>query len=99
VRHDIAIDDWGVVLSAVGAVSYVRRFELFTLDPAVNTGTGVQRYEIGLLGSYSLNRAFNFSHRYGEFMLQGYLFYTDNINDELRADTQLWGGVGIGFRY
>jgi hypothetical protein len=99
VQHDFVFDDWGAVLSAVGRVSYVRRFELFSLDPGVEVGTGFQRYELGLIGTYSLNRAFNFSPRYGQWSLKGYLFYTDNIDNDLRADTQLWGGVGIGFWY
>ena len=31
--------------------------------------------------------------------LNGYLYYTDGINEGLRADTQVWGGAAIGFRY
>ena len=41
----------------------------------------------------------NIPRRYGDWRLKGYLFYTDGIEDELRADTQLWGGMGIQFSY
>ena len=51
------------------------------------------------VGTYSLNTLFNVSRRYGEWTLQGYLYYVDGINNGLRADTQLYGGAGIGFRY
>jgi hypothetical protein len=51
------------------------------------------------IGTYSLNNMLNVSRRYGEFGLQGYLYYTDGIDNELNADTQIWGGVGINFKY
>ena len=31
--------------------------------------------------------------------LKGYLLYTDSIENDLKADTQVWGGAGIGFSY
>ena len=64
-----------------------------------NSDTGFQHYDIGLIGHYSLNTLFNFPRRYGEFALEGYLYYTDGIDNDLRADTQVWGGVGINFKY
>jgi len=27
------------------------------------------------------------------------MFYSDGLNNKLRADTQLWGGAGIQFSY
>ena len=54
---------------------------------------------MGAIANYSLNTLLNVTRRYGEFSLQGYLFYTDGIDHDLRADTQLWGGVGINFKY
>ena len=37
--------------------------------------------------------------RYGDWSVIGYLNYTDGLENELRADTQVWGGLGIGFKY
>ena len=52
-----------------------------------------------MIGTYSLNTLFNLPMRYGEWKLKGYLFYTDGLNNDLRADTQIWGGMGISFDY
>jgi hypothetical protein len=79
----------------------VHQYSLFdgNLTDADDEPSGFQHYDVGLIGTYSLNHLLNVSQRYGEWSLKGYLFYTDNIDEDLRADTQLWGGVGIGFRY
>ena len=60
---------------------------------------GFQHYEIGLIGSYSLNKLFQFSPRYGTFTLEGYLYFDDRTSTDLKADIQIWGGGGIGFHY
>ena len=64
-----------------------------------SSDTGLQHYDIGLIGQLSLNQFFGFSTRYGEFNFEGYLFYTDGIANHLRADTQVWGGMGIRLKY
>ena len=56
-------------------------------------------YDLGLVGTYSLNKLLNIPRRYGQWHLNGYLYYTDGIEDGLRADSQMWGGAGIWFRY
>ncbi len=60
---------------------------------------GFQHYDAGIVASYSLDTLFNFSRRYGDFKLKGFLFYSDGINKKLRADSQFWGGAGISFEY
>ena len=97
VQHDFVLEDIGLTLTAEAAVAYVSGVELF----AGRNGrdTGFQHYRLGLIGTYSLNTLFNVSRRYGEWTLQGYLYYVDGINNGLRADTQLYGGAGIGLRY
>ena len=60
---------------------------------------GFQHYEFGLEATFGLNDLLNIPARYGKLDFKGYLFYTDGIDNELRADTELYGGVGIGFSY
>ena len=96
-RHDFVFEDSGFILSLVGDVAYV-----YDHGQYLRRGThdsGFQHYDIGLIGHYSLNTLFNFPRRYGEFALEGYLYYTDGIDNDLFADTQIWGGVGINFKY
>jgi len=97
VRHACPIEGTGLTLTAVADVAYVAGNGYFTR--LGGDDTGFQHYDVGLIGSYSLNTLVNFPRRYGEWTLRGYLFYTDGIARELRADTQLWGGVGVGFEY
>jgi hypothetical protein len=97
-KHDFELQDLGVTLTLVGRLAYVVNDPQFSAVP--DADHGLQHYDIGLIGSYSLNKLLNVSsNRYGDFRLEGYLFYTDGIDNQLLADTQLWGGVGIGFHY
>jgi hypothetical protein len=96
-KHDLPIPDFGVVLSVVADVGYVMNNGQFSLRNGKDTG--FQHYDIGLIGNYALNPAFNIPRRFGEWKLIGYLYYTDSINKDLRADTQIWGGMGIRFEY
>lgn len=97
VRHDFPIEGTGIVLTAIADVAYVAGHGYFTR--LGDDDTGFQHYDVGLIGTYSLNTLVNFPRRYGEWKLRGYLFYTDGLTRELRADTQVWGGVGVGFEY
>ena len=100
VRHDFELEDAGITLTALADVAYVLNHELFTdFDAAEPQDTGFHHYDIGLVGTYSLNRGMGIPKRYGQWTLNGYLYYTDGINEGLRDDTQVWGGVGLGFRY
>jgi hypothetical protein len=98
IKHDFPFDDIGVVLTAVADVGYAFNNEFFTA-PGSSDDTGFQHYDVGLIGTYGLNPLLNIPRRYGQWQLRGYLFYTDGIDDDLRADTQVWGGVGIHFAY
>jgi hypothetical protein len=101
VGHDFRFEDIGLTLRAEAHVAWVSQFELFDADPtdADDDPSGLQHYQLGLIGTYSLNELFNVSRRYGEWSMVGYLYYTDGIDDDLRATDQLWGGAGISFRY
>jgi hypothetical protein len=93
------IEKTGLTLTAEAHVAYIRGFEFFATEPNQADVDGFQHYQLGLIATYSLNKFFNFPTRYGEWNLQGFLYYTDAIEDDLLADTQLWGGAGVLFRY
>lgn len=97
VQHEIAIEDTPMTLTFIADVSFVIDNPQFTF--ANEEDTGFQHYDVGLVGRYNLNTLFNISRRYGTFHLEGYLWYTDGIENDLLSDTQLWGGAGLGFRY
>ena len=110
VRHDFEIEDTPLVLSPFARVAYVSDHNLFRtggIDPAdpsfaigtSGTGSGFQHYEIGLEATYTLNQILNIPARLGRLDLKAYLFYTDGIENDLRADTEFFGGLGIGFSY
>jgi len=92
--HTFQIEDTGLTLKLEGHVAYVSG-----LTEVFGANSGFQHYQLGVIGEYSLNQLFNFSTRYGDWSFRGYLYYTGEIEDTLRADEQLWGGAGIGFRY
>lgn len=97
VQHDFVFTGTGMVLTAVADVGYVAGNSYFTAKG--KDDNGFQHYDVGLIGTYSLNTLINVPRRYGEWKLRGYLYYTDGIERNLRADTQLWGGMGITFEY
>ena len=98
IKHDFPIEEWGIVLTPTADVGYSladREFEKYAGGP----DNGFQHYDAGIVASYSLDTLFNFSRRYGDFKLKGFLFYSDGIDKKLRADSQFWGGAGISFEY
>ncbi len=110
ISHDFQIEDTALTLTPRAAVAYVdnrkdfRAIGASPFDPAFSSGTsgndsGFQHYEVGLELTYTLNQLLNIPIRYGKLDLKSYLFFTDGIDNELRADTELWGGIGLGFSY
>lgn len=97
IKHDFVFENIGFVLTTYADVAYVLDDQQFA--GPTGDAIGFQHYELGLRGTYSLNNLLNFSKRYGEWSIIGYLSYTDGIDSDLRAKTDLWGGVGIGLRY
>ena len=96
VRHDFVLEDTGITLTALANAAWIYKHQLFE---GPDDNSGFQHYEVGLIGRYSLNLLLNIPQRYGRWSLNGYVFYTDGIHDELRADTELWGGAGVEFTY
>jgi hypothetical protein len=100
VRHQFELEDTGITVTAVADVAYVINNAQFTnLTSPEPEDSGFQHYDVGLIGSLSLNRTLGIPRRYGEWALEGTLYYTDGIDSGLRADTQVWGGTAIVFRY
>jgi hypothetical protein len=97
IKHEMPIENTALTLTFVADVAYVQNNHQFTFDHGADTG--LQHYDLGLIGRYDLNTALNISRRYGTFALEGYLYYTNGIDIDLLAETQLWGGIGIAFRY
>lgn len=98
ISHDFVIEDTGLTITPTARVAYVTTYQLFAVD-VDGDDSGFQHYDVGFTVEYSLNQLLSIPPRYGDWSLQGQCFYTDGISNELRADTQVWGGIGIGFRY
>ena len=98
VRHDFVFEDYGVTLSPVGRVGYIINDPLYRVTASSRT-FGLQHYDIGAIGNFQLNHFFNIDRRYGEWSINGYIFYTGRIDSDIRADTLVWGGVGLQFKY
>jgi len=95
VRRDFRVGESSLRLGYEAHVAYVESLpELFGGD-----GRGFQHYELGLRAGYDLNQLLNISRRFGRWSLEGEIHYTDGLADDLVAETQIWGGGGIGFRY
>lgn len=98
IKHDFVFEGTGLTITALANIAYVLDNGFFATTPN-GKDTGLQHYEVGLVGRYSLNHLFQVSPRYGTFTLEGYLYYDDRTSTDLRADIQIWGGMGIGFHY
>ncbi len=112
IEYAMPFDEIGLKLNFIGSIAYISGWESFpegdngpfpgfftnalTTDETID---GLQHWQVGVVGEYSLNHLFNVSERYGEWSLTGYLYYTDTIDDNISATSQLWGGAGLTFRY
>ena len=100
VRHQFELEDTGITVTAVADVAWVANNAQFTdFNADRPEDSGFQHYDVGLIGSLSLNRVMGVARRYGQWTLEGSLYYTDGVNAGLRADTQVWGGVAVVFKY
>jgi hypothetical protein len=99
ISHDFEIADTGLTFTANAQISYVQAIELYEARPGDKHVSGFQHYQVGLIANYSINTLFNFPPRYGDWSIQGFLYYTDGLDNDLRSTTQLWGGTGIMFKY
>ena len=98
IKHVFVLEDWGINLTVFGDVGYVVNNPAYQ-ESVDGPDTGFQHYDLGIRGEYSLNKALNIPPRYGQFAVEGFLIWTDQLEAEILADPQLWGGAGIVFRY
>jgi hypothetical protein len=99
IKHDFVFEDTGLTLTAYGDAAYILGYQQQFVFINNKHATGFQHYDLGLDLTYSLNDLLNFSKRYGEFDVKGYLTYSGKLNSAITANNVVWGGVGIGFRY
>ncbi len=112
-KYKLNFEDYGLSIAFTGSASYINGYEsqikdqnggfingiysnALTDDETIN---GFQRWQVGAEATYSLNKLFEVSNRYGEWNLKGYLWYTEDLDDQIAADTLVWGGAGIEFKY
>ena len=99
VRREFRVGDSALHVGYNAHVAYVDGLgELFSATSDIDE-SGFQHYQVGATLRYDLNELLNLSRRYGQWSVEGYLNYTDGIDDDLLAETQLWGGGGFVFRY
>jgi hypothetical protein len=98
VKHDFIFEDLGFTLTALADVAYISNYSQQFVTFSTND-SGFQHYDVGLVGTYSLSNLFQIPPRYGQFSLQGYLTYTGRFSNPLLANSEVWGGVGLAFKY
>ena len=97
-RRSFQVLDTNLKLTLEALVAYVSDYGLYSAVPT-NDGSGFSHYQIGLEARYNLNSLLNIAQRYGQWSAAGYIYYTDGLDNELGATTQVWGGAGIVFSY
>lgn len=97
VTHDFELGRTGITITLEAAVAAVLGHEGFEGDSGDDSG--LHHYQLGAIGKYSLNQLLNIPQRFGHWSINGYVYYSDGIDNDLRADTELWGGGGIELKY
>jgi hypothetical protein len=98
IQHVFVVPDTGLDIRTYADVAYVTTNQLYATTLG-GEDSGFQHYDLGVTIRYNLNNATMLPSRYGTWSVEGYVIYTDGISRDLRADTQLWGGMGLRFRY
>jgi hypothetical protein len=98
VEHEFKLEETGLGLRVFADAAYVTTYQLYAVEEG-GYDSGFQHYDVGLTVSYDLNEGLRLPPRYGSWLIEGYLVYTDNISNDLLAETQLWGGAGLRFKY
>lgn len=96
----IPIEDTNFTLDLNAHVGFVDGYEaLYSIDLANPASSGFSHYQIQAGLGYDVNKLLNISRRYGQWSVKGTLAFTDGIDDDINASSQLWGGFGLEFRY
>lgn len=97
ISHDFVLEGTGITLTTLASIAYVHKHGAF--EGPEGEDSGLHHYQLGAIGRYSLNELLNIPQRFGQWSLNGYVYYADGIDQDLREDTGLWGGGGIELRY
>jgi hypothetical protein len=97
-QHAFRFPDQGVSLTPYFDVAYVSHYDR-TFVATSPQDSGFQHYDVGLTLDVSLNHIFALRPRYGAFDIEGYLTYTGKFSNPILANTEVWGGVGLKYRY
>jgi len=89
-----SIENTGLSFTFDAHAAYVLNHSLYSAG-GFDTETGFQHWQVGVTGKYDLNQLLNIPERFGNWSILGYLFYTANLNNELRGEDTLWGGAGL----
>ncbi len=100
-KHAFKFPDQGFSITPYFDVAYVSHFRRVFVAPSGprTPDTGFQHYDVGLNGELSLNHVLDLPARYGNFSIEGYLTYTGKFSNALVANTEVWGGAGLKYRY
>jgi len=93
------VGDSGLVVTVRGDFAYVAHDRYYFKAIRPTTDTGFQHYDVGVIVRYSLSRLLSIPQRFGEWQVKGLLYYSGPIDGEIRADSRVWGGVGLDFRF
>lgn len=97
IKHDFVFEKLGLVVTPIADIAYVAGHAFFAGEEGEDTG--IHHYDLGVTFKYSLNLLLNIPQRYGHWSINGYVYCTDAISDELSGDSTVWGGAGIEFAY
>jgi hypothetical protein len=99
IRHDFVVGETGLTLTVISDFAYVAHNRYFMGSGPNAAATGLQHYDVGGILTYELNQPLHIPLRFGHFEIRAQLIYSGPITEGLRADSRLWGGVGMNFRY
>ena len=99
IRHDILVGDTGLIVSIIGDFAYVAHNRYYKLAGPDGAETGFQHYDAGTVLTYDLDNLLHLPTRFGHWEVKGYLYYTGSVEAGIKADSRIWGGAGLNFRY
>jgi hypothetical protein len=94
------LENTGLSITLDAHVAYVNGYRglLSPLNPG-QSESGFQHWQVGVIARYNLNTLLNIPARFGEWSVQGSVYYTDGIDEDLTSTNQIWGGAGISLSF
>lgn len=100
--HRGRIGDTGLSVEFRALAAYVDDYDLLAGRGGISSSTpdtGWQRWQVNLTVAYPLNTLLNIPASAGSLSIAAHIAYTDALDPDLHADTQLWGGLSLTWRY